>query len=138
MGLMCLANYITYLCFIAWSVNNGYCTYCIVYWTQTGDETGAMHITWLYKDLEQWNETVLTIIFIEGYRVLTAKQVPASSVHLPKGRIITSTSSNWSTISNPMVPWPHTTSGLLFLKKWYYLYRCCLEIIFPNHRFQQW
>ena len=53
MGLMCLANYITYLCFIAWLVNNGYCTYCIVYWTQTGDETGAMHITWLYKDLEQ-------------------------------------------------------------------------------------
>lgn len=88
MGLLCLLNYITYFCFMACSVDNGYCTV-----TQTGDGIGAMHITWLYKDLEQQNETVRTIIFTEGYRVLTAKQAPASSVPSPKGRIITSTSS---------------------------------------------
>lgn len=60
---------------------------------------------------------VRTIIFIEGYRVLTAIQVPASRVPPPTGTMIASIPSNWSMISNPMVPCPHTTSGLLFLSK---------------------
>ena len=44
-------------------------------------------------------------------------QVPASRVPPPTGMIIASTPSSWSTISNPMVPCPLTTSGLSFLNE---------------------